>query len=1035
MDSTGFQKFISVVFVLLFVITISINAQPPAKAVDLRCEFMMNPEGIDRPAPRLGWRMQQIAGTQGQHETAYRILVASSQSVLDTDTGDLWDSGKVTGERPVLVSYAGKTLKSFQNYYWKVKIWDENGEEQSWSDTAHWAMGILDASQWQAKWLGYVAESEKNIFAPDWYENAKWIWHPEDKDIDLKNYSRFFKTRLSVSNLAELQQAEILLCANDAFQLFVNGKEVSGIIAYRPEVPAPQYNIKPYLKNGDNEIFIQTWKYDNPDPAGLIGVVKIVKKDGDVETIETTEQWLVAVERNGKYEQADEVAPASYKWRRTPGWRQTEPSPVFRKAFSLNKEIVSAKIAISGLGYYELYCNGKKVGDHRLDPAFTNYNKRVLYTCYELKDYLEPGKNALGVMLGSGWFDIHTRATWDFDGATWRDKPKMMAQMQITFADGTQETIVSDLSWKASTGPVIRDGIRNGEMYDARQEQPGWDQPGFDDSAWHSPKVVLAPKGILDSQTMPPVRVVETLVPVSVTEPEAGVFVVDMGTNMAGWARLLVDAAQGDTIQVRYSERLDEKGMINQRRNARYVCQGPFQTDTYIAKDGFTQVWEPRFTYHGFRYVEVTGLDKLTTDMIQGRVANTDFETIGHFKCSNDLLNTIYKITARSYQSNYMGYPTDCPQREKNGWTGDAQLASELGMLNYNNIPAYNKWAYDLLDARTPKGDLPGIAPTPGWGYRDSNGPGWGSAAVMVPWNMYLYSGDTGILEDHYDLASEYVNFLNQRFPDHIVEMGRGDWCYFKTKTPGRVTSTALYYNNIKVLEEMASVLGKNKDAERYDKLAEKVKKAYNNEFYKGDGIYDLCSQTSQAISVFNGLVPEAEMDAAIAQLVNAVHAGNDHVDCGILGAKALFRALTLNGQHELAYKVATQPDFPGYGDWISKGATALWEDWTDTEGSLNHVMFGDIVTWFYRELAGINPVVENPGFKHILIQPKPVGDLTHVNASTRSLYGEIKSEWKIVDGKFILNVSIPPNSTADILMPDGSEHQVGSGQYEFVCK
>lgn len=445
------------------------------------------------------------------------------------------------------------------------------------------------------------------------------------------------------------------------------------------------------------------------------------------------------------------------------------------------------------------------------------------------------------------------------------------------------------------------------------------------------------------------------------------------------------------------------------------------------------ETWEPRFTYHGFRYVEVTGWPgSLKPENMQGCFVHTAFERTGGFSCSNPMLNTICSMVDRSYRSNCVGYPTDCPQRKKNGWTGDSHLAAEQAMFNYHNRNAYDKWSRDLWDARTPGGDLPGIVPTGGWGYNEDNGPGWGSAAVMIPWTMYLHYGDPRLLSDHFDLMKEYVDFLNRTFPGNIVDMGRGDWSYLHTQTPARVTSTALYYNNARIVAKAADILERRAEAEKYSVLADHIRAAYHREFYRGDGLYDIGSQTTQAVSLYYGLVPDSEKQAAAQKLVEAVHRANDHVDFGILGAKALFQALSECDRHELAYKIATQPDFPGYGDWIARGATTFWEDWTDTAGSLNHIMFGDIVTWFFRKLAGINAFPDSPGFRHILIRPGPVGDLSFAAAETESMFGKIMSNWRIEKNRFILNVSIPPNCTATVTLPNGDVHEIESGDYRY---
>ena len=721
-------------------------------------------------------------------------------------------------------------------------------------------------------------------------------------------------------------------------------------------------------------------------------------------------------------------------------WKQEAPSPMFRKGFTAKKQIAYATLHVCGLGLFEAYINGEKVGDHVLDPAFTRYDRASLYVTHDVTDMLAKGKNAIGVMLGNGWYNVFCDAAWDFDKAPWRGKPKMLAQLRIEYTDGTVEYVVSDDSWKAATGPVYLDGIRQGECYDARLEIDGWTGAGFDDSSWARPEIVEAPGGMLRAQMIAPMKVVEKIDPALLDEPKPGVFVYDMGQNIAGWVRLKVSGPRGTKITIRYGERIFEDGMLDQKEVKRHIYEEESNISTYTLKGDGVEVWEPKFSYYGFQYVEVTGFPGTPTlDSIDGCVVHTAFENSGEFECSDHLLNKIQNCALWSYRGNFHGIPTDCPHREKNGWMGDAHLAAEQAMYNWANGAGYSKWLMDLHDEQKESGALPGIVPTGGWGYSWGNGPAWDSAYLLIPWYMYQYYGDTGILAKHYDRFTRYVDYLTsrgedllasreqkrqnpdaevQKKPGYIIMFGLNDWAPAKTQTPGEVTSTVYYYIDTMITAKAAEILGKKEDAKKYTELAEKIKKAFNDTFYKGDGIYDKGSQTALCFPLYYGMVPEKEQRKVLAKFVKNIKDNGYHIDTGILGAKAVYNVLAENGELETAYKMLMQKSRPSYGYWIEQGATTLWEQWSGAE-SRNHIMFGDISAWFYKNLAGIRLDESGTGaFKHFVIKPQVPEGLESVRASYNSIRGVIRSEWKRSEGSFSLEIEVPANTTATLYMP-----------------
>ena len=750
------------------------------------------------------------------------------------------------------------------------------------------------------------------------------------------------------------------------------------------------------------------------------------------------------------------------------GGADPPPAPMLRRTFSIRKAIASARACVCGLGYYELYVNGRKSGDEVLAPAFTRYDKTVLYQTHDITELLVKGKNATGVILGNGWYNCFTKDAWDFQQAPWRDQPKLLLQIHIRFVDGDEMVVVSDRTWRCSTGPIVFDGLRNGEFYDGRLEKPGWSTPEYDDREWNNARIVPGPGGTLHSQQMTPIRVTGTITPISLVEVRRGVWVYDLGQSIAGWAQIRVSGPSGATIVLKYAEKIKDDGDIDPSNIDTLVKSGEFQTDKYTLKGEGVEVWEPRFTYHGFRYIQMTGFPGTPTlDSLRGQVVHTAFETRGEFSCSNELLNSIQRCSRWSTLDNYHGMPTDCPHREKNGWTGDAHLSAEQTLLNFGPMSAYTKWMADHRDSQRLSGQLPGIIPTGGWGYNWGSGPAWDSATVLIPWYLYLYCGDKKVLEENYECIRQYVDFMTSMASESILDFGLGDWCPptggpEAHKCPRTVTSTAYYYVDALTVSRVATIVGKAEEAKRYLQLARDVRDAFRKRFLNPEtGKVTGNCQTSMSCALYQGLVDEADKDKVLAALVAAVEEQNQHIDCGILGAKYTMHALTELGRADLAYDMATQTDFPSWGHWIKQGATTLWETW-DGNASRIHHMFSDISAWFYKGLAGINPDLSAPGFKNIIFQPNPGADLSWVRAWHNSMYGKIACNWTAKDDKIILNVTIPPNCTATVFLPtsdpesvresgDALESQLGirvgswangrlviyveSGQYNFAAR
>jgi alpha-L-rhamnosidase len=723
------------------------------------------------------------------------------------------------------------------------------------------------------------------------------------------------------------------------------------------------------------------------------------------------------------------------------------PNPLLRKEFSLNKEIKSARLYITGLGYYEAYLNGKKVGDHMLDPGWTNYAKRIQYVTYDITDMLLNGKNAIGVMLGNGWYNplpLYLFNRLNLRNVLTIGQPKCLVQLLIHFADGTEEVIISDGSWKAGKGPVLMNSVYLGEKYDARLEQEGWDKPGFNDNTWTSAIKAESPGGRLVIQNQPPIRITRIIKPVAITEPEKGVFIVDMGQNFAGCARIKVIGPAGTKVQLRYGELLHEDGTLNDRTTiACHIMEGWYyqqreghpknarQIDTYILKGTEEEVYNPRFTFHGFRYVEVTGFPgKPALENLEGLRMNSDLPVAGEFECSNTLFNKIQENAEWTFLSNVFSVESDCPGREKFGYGGDMFTACEAYISNYDMSGFYTKAVMDFQDDQHPSGGMPECAPYNGIndaGLTKDTGPiGWMLAHPFLQDRLYRYYGDKKLLEEQYESTVRLIEFIREQAPDHLLDKGISDHETLVPKTTG-VTSTAFYYHHVVMLSEFAGILGKHDDQKKYSSLADEIKQAFINKFIaEGKGKVDIETQASQAFALYYDLLPESDRKAALDILEKDIlEKYKGHLSTGIFGTKMMYDVLRMYERNDLGFIITNQKTYPGYGYMIENGGTTIWESWEGGSISYNHPMFGSVSDWFFKALGGIYPTENAVGFNPFIIKPSVVGDLEWVNCRYQSIRGEITSNWRIENDNFYLDAAVPGNTTAKIYIPAISPESV----------
>ncbi len=726
-----------------------------------------------------------------------------------------------------------------------------------------------------------------------------------------------------------------------------------------------------------------------------------------------------------------------------------DPAPLFRKEFVLGRSVRRARLYITGLGYYEASLNGQRIGDQRLDPGWTKYDRRVSYSTYDVTQQLRQGANCLGVTLGNGWYNPLPLRMWgryNLRDTLAVGRPRFIGQLNIEFTDGSAQSVVSDPSWKVGEGPIRFDSIYLGEIYDARKELPGWDRAGFDDTAWRSPATATEPVGVLQAQPQPPIRICERFSAMSVSEPRPGVFIYDLGRNFSGWARLVFKAPAGTKIVLRYGELLHKDGTLNPmtsvcgqikgtRKNKDGVEEsvgGPgappiaWQSDTYIAKGGGAESYTPRFTFRGFRYLEVTGLPgALPLEAVTGLRLNADVADAGSFACSNDRFNQIQQMCRRTFLANLFSVQSDCPHRERFGYGGDIVATSEALMMNFDMSTFYAKAVQDWTDNALPDGMFTDTAPFVGIQYC---GVGWAMAHPLLISQLHRYYGNRRLMEEQYESAKRWLLLVATRNEDGTIKEGLSDHEGL-APAPAPAMVTPLYFQSARMLTEMARWLHRSDDAARFDALAVKIRQAYQQKFLDpATGKAGPGTQASQSFALYSDLVPQSDRPGTLGFLLENIRGeSKGHLSTGIMGTKFMLDVLSREGQAEVAYGIVNQPDFPGWGWMLENGATTLWEHWAldDNTYSHSHPMFGTVSQWFFNWLGGIQPMSETLGFDRLVIRPQAIKDLTWARSSYNSMRGRVVSNWRREGGKLKIEVEIPVNATALIYVPARAIKQV----------
>ncbi|HYL73430.1 MAG TPA: glycoside hydrolase family 78 protein [Bryobacteraceae bacterium] len=1017
------------------VLVLSTVAGLSAAPVRLRCEHLNNPLGIDSERPLLSW--QSESKERNWRQAAYQILVASSPGRLHK--ADVWDSGKQASGESNGIAYGGPKLESRRRYYWTVRVWDARGKRAEPSQPAWWEMGLLSKDDWKAKWI-----SRRDLGGDADHAATSWIWvaGQDAFHVPAKTAGLF---RLNFDLAQKPAGAELLIITRGSYDARVNGHEIG---TRRDSQEFDRLDLGDQLTTGANTVEVRV--IARGAITALAALLKITRSDGATERI-PTDRWQARLESETVWKPAAAVAELNDKRLGDPSLEQS--AALLRRSFSIAAPVRTARLYITALGSYRVFLNGQRVGNDILTPDWTDYRKRVLYQTYDVTSMLARGGNAIGAILGDGWYGSGLGSGQRFNFGP--PPVRLIAQLEIEDTKGHRQTIVSDESWRAAQSPILRSEIYAGENYDARLEQPGWNTAGFQDARWTPAAISAPPPGAVSSQMSPTIQVTETLRPKNITSPSAGVSIFDMGQNMVGWVRLKASGPAGTKIRLRFVEILKPDGSIY-RDNLR----GADATDTFILRGGGEETFEPHFTYHGFRYVEVTGYPgNPTLDAITGQVFHTALEFTGKFTSSSAMVNQLWLNTLWGQRGNLESVPTDCPQRdERLGWMGDAQIFWRTASYNMDMAAFTHKWMRDVVEAQSPEGGFADVSPRV-MDLRDG-APAWGDAGVIVPWTAWRHYGDTRVIEENWDAMERWMRYIGSENPEFIREKRRnndfGDWVPAESTTPKDLIATAYWAYDASLMSQMARAVGKEADAKRYADLFDNVRAAFQKKFIHENGEVGNGSQTCYALALHMNLARDDQKPALMERLVHDIEARNWHLSTGFLGTPYLLAVLVNNGRADVAYRLLLNETYPSWGYMIGKGATTIWERWNGDRGdpgmnSFNHYAFGSVVEWLYRYAAGIDTAADSPGFRNIVIHPRPDARLSHVRGEYDSVYGKIVSDWNgAPGGPFSLRVTIPANTTATVYLPTGRVTEsgkpvdtkpgppgyvtcaIGSGSYDF---
>lgn len=1036
----------------------------PFRVDDLLVEHRVEPVGIDLPKPRFSWKL--IGTGSGLRQTAFQLQV-----VRGSTKEMVWDSGWVESDQSHLVPYQGSPLQSSADHFWRVRIKDDQGQETPWSKSARWVTGLLNVpDEFGASWIGFDELNTDVPHGKDWFalNKAQWVCHPSQKAR--KDSIADYRTSIEIP--ADAVSATVAMECNFSGQLSVNGAE----LLQGGRMGLPSYlDVTPWIKPGKNEISVHVNECNHRDHAGLLVELRIEQKDGKIERFFTDGSWE---SKQARDKQWSPVRVLGY-----PGEKNTtgqgkgtlhlpkfgssvfSPPAVFvRKEINLKQGVRFAVFHGTAQGLYDLHINGQRISPAGFQPGWTQFEKHTSYVSFDVTPALQSGANALSAILGDGWF----RGNLLWSGRErFGDQIRFAGQLDVEYMDGSRETFLTDKSWKASFGPILQSDIMNGEIYDARREAEGWSSPGFDDSKWKS---VVAQRGIgfqpvnatrqagslshglLRAHPTDPVRPELELKPQAIKQPKPGVYVIDFGQNFAGWTRLQVSGAEGQTIYLRFGEDINADGTVYTAN-----LRGINSADRYICRGGGgSEIWQPTFTYHGFRYVEIHGLRAApTNETLTGIVAHSGGPITSSFDSSSPMLNRLYKNIQWSQRSNYFETMTDCPQRdERYGWTGDAWFFLASSAYNQNAASFFDKWFEDCVDTQNPKsGNISNGAPgnKPGAGNASLD---WSAAMMVTPWTLWQRYGDTRAIEEHYDDLRLYMTQWEKLIDQLSGRPARGkrgkggnykiigDWVSIEKGTSKEFVGRILGWKLSRMMVDFAGIVGNTEDEKTFAALAERYRKQILDLHLQSDGKVTGDTQCAYAYVARLGLFESKQEQRLREQFHKRMESDEFTVRTGFHGTGQLLQGLTEIGLIDDAARTIFNEKGPGWGAMVQRGATTIWEHWDGKKAdgsfyppkmnSFNHYTFGGCGEWMMGYLVGLRP--ETPGFKTIRVEPVIIPGLDFAEGSFESPYGTVSNRWKRTGDTIAMQLVVPPNSSARVIVPSG-ETTVGSGTHQFTWK